>query len=266
MPLDFPTNPAVGTYYNGYIWDGTVWDSALQPSVPALLTTAPVYANEAARTTAVPSPAEGQLSYLNDINQFQGYAGSSWRGLGGLVPIVAPTVSVSGGTATANTLGVISFSGATSVSLNNVFSSSYTNYEVLIYGVYGSVDNAGWSFRYRASGTDNSSAQYYMAGSAYQNSNGGVSSWGTGVGSSYDLGRVRPGGAINASERFTIFNPAVSGRQTQIYGGGFWENSSSPYGFTMAGSVNNTAAYDGFTLFPGSGNFTGFIQVLGYNS
>lgn len=91
MPLDFPSSPAVGQYYNGYIWDGTVWDSALQPSVPALLTTAPVYANESARTTAVPSPAEGQLSYLNDVNQFQGYTGSAWKGLGTVLQVASVT-------------------------------------------------------------------------------------------------------------------------------------------------------------------------------
>lgn len=205
--------------------------------------------------------------YYVDANSSQWVAASnSSTNTVGLVPIIPPTVNISGGAATANTSGVITFSGVTSVSLNNVFTSAYTNYEVLIYGLYGSVDNENPSFRYRVGGVDNSSAQYYMSGVTSQNSNGVVSGWGVGAGTSFDIGRTRTGGAICLSERWTIYNPAISGKQTQLHGGGFWENSSSPYGFTISGSVNNTTAYDGFTVYPSSGNFTGSIQVFGYNS
>lgn len=182
----------------------------------------------------------------------------------GLVPLIPATIALSGGAATTNSNYVISFTNVTGISLNSVFSSLYTNYDIIIQGVYGSIDNASPGFRYRANGVDNASSQYYMAGSAYQNSNGGVSSWGTGVGAGYDLGRWRTSSSTGSSERFTIFGPAISGKQTQIYGGGFWENSSSPYGFTIGGVVNNISAYDGFTLFPSQGTMSGTIQVYGW--
>lgn len=182
----------------------------------------------------------------------------------GLVPLVPATIALSGGAATTNSNYVISFTGVTRISLNSVFSSLYTNYDIIIQGVYGSIDNASPGLRYRANGVDNASSQYYMAGSSYQNSNGGIGSWGTGVGAGYDLGRWRTSSSTGLSERFTIFGPAISGKQTQIYGGGFWENSSSPYGFTIGGVVNNISAYDGFTLFPSQGTMSGTIQVYGW--
>lgn len=182
----------------------------------------------------------------------------------GLVPVIASSVSVGSGTGSVGADGLVTFAGATSISLNGIFTSTYNNYELHLYGLYGSVDNQSPFFRYRAAGVDNGSSQYYQAGSAYQNSNGGVSSWGTGVGAQFDFGRWRTNSATSASERHTIFNPAVSGKQTQLVGSGFWENSSSPYGFTITGVVNNTTAYDGFSIIAQSGNMTGFIKIYGY--
>ena len=184
----------------------------------------------------------------------------------GLVPVIASTVNYSGGAATSNSSGVIEFNSVTSISLNNVFTSAYRNYEFLLYGVYGSVDNAAPYFRFRAAGVDNSSSQYYYGGVVGQNSNGAASGWGAGVNSLIDLGRWRTSSSINLAERFNIFSPAISGIQSTIYGGGYWENSSSVYMVTLAGVVNNTAAYDGFSIVASSGNFSGFIQVLGYKA
>lgn len=182
----------------------------------------------------------------------------------GLVPVVASSISVGSGTGSVNASGLITFAGATSISVNGIFTSTYNNYELHLYGLYGSVDNQSPFFRYRASGTDNGSSQYYQSGSSYQNSNGAVGSWGTGASAQFDFGRWRTNSATSTSERHTIFNPAVAGKQTQLVGSGFWENSSSPYGFTITGVVNNTTAYDGFSIVAQSGNMTGFIKVYGF--
>lgn len=261
MPLDFPPSPAVGQYYNGYIWDGTVWDSALQPSVPALLTTAPVYANESARTTAVPSPAEGQLSYLNDINQFQGYAGTSWRPLGGLAPAIPTTVAVSGGTASANSLGVISFSGATSISLNNVFTSTYKHYRI-IFDCSASVSGTDLWFRLRSAGTDNSAANYYWGG-VNGLASGTSSVWYGNSTTSLRISYLSSSTYNNFS--LDIFNPQVN-QKTNWNALASGSTVSSTFGVYFGGLHDVAAQYDGFTLYTGSGNFTGSVQVLGYNN
>lgn len=42
MPMDFPSSPTVGQQYNGYVWDGTAWDSTSAQPI-SLSTTAPGY-------------------------------------------------------------------------------------------------------------------------------------------------------------------------------------------------------------------------------
>jgi len=259
MPLDFPINPAVGTYYNGYIWDGTVWDSALQPTAPALLTTLPVYATAAARTTALPSPSEGQLSYLNDSNLGQVYDGAVWKGLGGLSNIVPPTVAVSGGTATANTLGTVSFTGATSISLNNVFTSNFASYRLVI-NLTAVSTSTTLAWRLRAGGTDNVGSVYYTGGlfariSALTGTfsvNGGTSGSVTWVNG-------------QAMAVFDLVNPALAVK-TSGYSVAMGSDGSSLLGINAGQSHYVDAAYDGITLLPVTGNITGSITCYGYNS
>jgi hypothetical protein len=46
-----------------------------------------VFANAAARTTAITSPQEGMFSYLKDTNATQYYSGSAWVSIGGASPL-----------------------------------------------------------------------------------------------------------------------------------------------------------------------------------
>jgi hypothetical protein len=46
------------------------------------------YASASARNTAIPSPTEGQLTYLSDINQYQAsHGGSTWYPVAGQMPL-----------------------------------------------------------------------------------------------------------------------------------------------------------------------------------
>lgn len=42
-----------------------------------------VFANVAARSSALPSPTEGMVSYLKDTDSTEYYSGASWQSLGG---------------------------------------------------------------------------------------------------------------------------------------------------------------------------------------
>jgi hypothetical protein len=65
------------------------------------------YADAAARTTANPSPTEGQLIYLNDINQFQGsHGGSVWYPIGGVMPFIHYAHTTSQSLTTGNEVNV----------------------------------------------------------------------------------------------------------------------------------------------------------------
>ena len=84
------------------------------------------YADAAARTTAIPSPTEADLSYLQDTNSVEVYDGSAWTavGAGGLVHISRTTI----GTA------------VSSVAITNCFSADYDSYLMVIQGGAGSTN------------------------------------------------------------------------------------------------------------------------------
>jgi len=42
-----------------------------------------VFASVAARSSALPSPTEGMMSYLKDTDSVQAFSGSSWQAVGG---------------------------------------------------------------------------------------------------------------------------------------------------------------------------------------
>jgi len=76
------------------------------------------YDDASARTTAVPSPVEGQMSYLKDTNSVEVYDGSAWSavgGGGGLVFISRTTIG----------------SAVSSVTVSGAFSADYDNYKIV---------------------------------------------------------------------------------------------------------------------------------------
>jgi hypothetical protein len=83
----------------------------------------------------------------------------------GLVPVVPTSVSISGGSATVNALGEISFSGTTALTLNNIFTSQYRNYRIIIGSIQPSTGQPGIQMRFTNSGgTPETTAKYYAGG------------------------------------------------------------------------------------------------------
>jgi hypothetical protein len=156
------------------------------------------------------------------------------------------------------------FSGATSISLNSVFTSTYANYVIETnFTSSGSTDQM-MSMRLRASGTDATGADYIFDGTrAYPSS---VTYFGGSL-SSFQLHNISSVNANNASHVFTLFNPAVANR-TQIHskGHGYTSVSFGTNSIHMSGSHGLSTAYDGFTLFVTSGNIAGTVKIYGYQN
>ena len=163
-------------------------------------------------------------------------------------------------------INTTSFSAVASQSFNNVFSATYNNYRIVAQFSSPSAD-ANLRLRYRKAGTDNSAASSYFgmfsrasaAGTTgVLNTNGETSL------SLITLDLANPERVYGFS--YDVLNPFVSSFTALIGNGtGIELDSSNFYGFSGASHHRVTDSFDGFTIFPASGNITGSVSVYGYN-
>ena len=152
-------------------------------------------------------------------------------------------------------LNTTSFSGVSSQSVSDVFSTTYDNYFLLI-RTTASSDNI--NIRLRVGGSDDSTSNYHNLGLRITTTVDRIASYGQ---TSYRLGEASTGkGAIQA----VIYGPFLAAL-TQFNGlitNGF--NNPMENGFQM-GAHNVATSYTGFTLIPASGTMTGNVSVYGYS-
>jgi hypothetical protein len=171
----------------------------------------------------------------------------------GLV-LIKPSTVVNG---TDNGKGTVSFSAASTVSLNDVFSTTYQNYKVLFTGTAST--NIDIQLRLRVSGADNSTASSYVGQYIQGNSTTVTASRGTStnivLGIFSDVQR--------SSLETNIFYPftATPTNFTSFSSSG----ESSGLSRYIVGTHNQSTSYTGFTLLTSTGTITGEISVYGYN-
>ena len=83
MPIDFPSSPTTGQVYTylgkSWVYNGTGWDA---PKALSEIGAVRTFANAADRTAAIPSPTEGIVTYLNDVDALEVNNGSAWVNAG----------------------------------------------------------------------------------------------------------------------------------------------------------------------------------------
>jgi hypothetical protein len=154
-----------------------------------------------------------------------------------------------------------SFSASTSIVVNNCFTSTYTNYKIILN--YNSSTNAQTRFRLRVGGTSDS-ANSYSANSVFINNttitnehNGSLT---------YFVFNVCDGTSTpTAFTNLEVGSPNES-KETAFYTTGEMSKSGATNAapFIGAGIFEVTTVFDGFEIFPASGNITGSVQVYGY--
>ena len=174
--------------------------------------------------------------------------------------IVPSSVAVGSGSGSVATQGTVSFSGASSVSVNDVFSATYSNYIILL-NTTGSA-NQQVNFRLRVSGTDSTTA--YGSQSSASDS---TSVFGS---------RLTPGfwqgNDVRSADRhlirYELFNPQAAADTF-----GFQKTASIVAGDTTQISQTNftlvhdvATAYTGFSLIASTGTMTGTVSVYGYKA
>jgi hypothetical protein len=156
-------------------------------------------------------------------------------------------------------INTTSFSGVTSISLAaDTFTSTYTNYKIIISELFGATGGNGVSFRLRKAGVDNTTASSYRrrgyAAGATLALTGGDDT-------SYFLTIVNSGSTAPTSGFLDLFQPKKN-NQTSIQATFFSEATESTYAGAGRHTVVDT--FDSMTIFCAV-NLTGTVSVYGYN-
>lgn len=176
----------------------------------------------------------------------------------GMVLLTPTSITYSGTSASVGANGQVTFSAVTSLSLNGVFGAGFDNYVIAMQ--MSCSGNDTFYYRMRLSGADNSTASSYVSQQLYaggttvaagrQTQNYGLVS--------YISSTARNGLLLN------IYGPAIAQptalRSVSVSG------YSSAYIDEQASTHNQSTAYDGITLYPGSTNMTGTLTVMGVRS
>lgn len=152
-------------------------------------------------------------------------------------------------------LNTTSFSAVSSQSINDVFSSTYTNY-LLVFNGSTSGGSSVW-MRLRVSGTDASGSNY-----TYQGLRGATSTADAFTGTSTAFLMTSNASIANKFFTATVFKPNVAEPTFLI--------SNTVEDVPVTSQIGNyhslSTAYTGFTLIPiTTGNVTGTVSVYGYN-
>ena len=158
------------------------------------------------------------------------------------------------------------FSAASSVSLDGVFTSAYRNYRIMLSLSAVSAATANILLRMRAGGSTVASAnyeRYHMLGI----SSGSTNFPGNATGTTGWIVAIAYSAYGEASSSIDLFDPAQNIR-TRASATSVQMRASNPHveGYWAALGLRLTTAYDGFAVLPDSGTITGEVRVYGYRS
>ena len=197
------------------------------------------FSNAAARTAAITSPVEGQMTYLEDVNHYDHWNGSAWVSPFGLTLLSDTT-----------------FTAQSSVSISNVFSSEFDNYKVLLTANL-TTGTQSFIMRYRTAGGDDSSSNYtyqILDASATALSGSRIVN-----GASHGIGTLAAGSP--SATDITIYSPNRAERT--LYQSNQIGSISNAYIRFDSGTHTQTTQFTGFTILPASSTITGRVQVYG---
>ena len=190
--------------------------------------------------------AEGQFAYIEATNTTQYYDGAAWVSVGttpGLACVKAETA----------------FSAVSSVNIDNVFSSSYTNYKLKVNFTATTADVISLQMRVGgvAATTNYNSQRFLVAGSSLIQQQTATASLALGFGST---------GSFNSYIDLDLYQPAIA-TATKFYSfAGLSNTGYSDNAFEIRNSNHSTAtAYDGLALTMAGGTMSGRYTVYGFS-
>lgn len=248
-------------------YDGAAWIAAPIGDITGVTAGTGISGGGTSGTVTVTNSMATALTTSGDLIQATG-AGTFARlgtGTNGQYLTTNGTTN-SWGTVSAGGMTLINsttFSGASSVSLNNVFSATYANYFVATNFTSSGSINQAVGMRLRVGGVDSTGADYVHDGNRSYPS--AVIYYG-GTTTSFGVNPISSVNANNASHVFHLISPYLVNR-TGIHAlGTGYDATYGTQGIVFGGSHGVVASYDGFTLFVASGNIAGTVRVYGYGN
>jgi hypothetical protein len=212
------------------------------------------FASSAARSSAIPTPTTGMVSYVGDtgsdsatnativdVPQIQAYTGSAWQNMDGLTLVAKATIGTT----------------VSAVTVTDAFSATYENYKIVVSGGVGSA-NLAINLTLGATTTG-----YYYGGSNQQYGSSTIS---PNVASNVGGFLSAVYGSVNGlSGTIELENPFATKRTVAK-----WQatgTSTNYFRNDAQGFLDNNTSYTAFTLTTASGTITGgTIYVYGYRS
>jgi hypothetical protein len=199
------------------------------------------------------------VSVATEVESLAGFATQSYAdNTPGMKMVVPTSVAVGSGSGSVDTKGAVTFSGASSILLNNCFTSVYQNYQIIC----NITQSTGSALKYRvSSGGTPVTSSTYRRGGWYQE---GPSTNGLYYSSSSETSIV-VNDKINASIVINTFKPFEASATSVLFDLQM-ENGSVAGVVKGYGYNTNATSYDGFQLSPDSGTIAGTIRVYGYKN
>ena len=211
-------------------------------------------------STRPASPADGLVISETDTDSLKVYNGTSWISVGGLIPIVPTSVAVGSGSATTSANGLVTFTGASSISLNGVFSATYNNYCFKFSTSAISTTN-NILFRLRSAGSDTSTSTYLQS-SLISSDNTASASYETAT--SLELMFSTRSANADTMVNVELQNPFLAvftNYQTRSW---HIANSQAWLQYLKGGYQSGATSFDGMSIVCSTGNITGRVSVYGY--
>ncbi len=197
-------------------------------------------------STRPSSPFVGQLIYETDTARVAAYNGSAWVNQNpGLVCVKAETA----------------FTTVASITVDNVFTSSYTDY-ILKFRATASAANAMY-FQLRVGGVTNTTNWVWQELSANSTTVAGSNA---SAQSQFRAGNFESD-FTGASNQINVYSPAEA-VVTTVYSDNLYTSGTSTTNIVYwrgAGYNNNATAFDGFVLSVSAGTISGVYSVYGYS-
>lgn len=255
-----------------------------------------VFASAAARDSAITSPQEGQFAYLKDTNVTTYYTGSAWANLdttgmtnpmtttgdtvysssgstparlgigstgqvltvaSGLPSWATPT----GGSSGLTLISTTTMSATSSQEITGIFTSTYTNYLVVLSELVGSVDGVVPRFQYLYSTNTAQSGGYYggLCGFNYSGTANSDNVANTYSQTQYTLPGLASATLSGATMTFFAPNTGVNKAPANID----WASQYVGWRYVGTAAQNTSRAYTGLKFTTASGTMSGNISVYG---